>query len=211
MMMLSAVVLLVGFLALTGMVARVNQLSTQTGTETRQPVLDEAGPLKRSIDSGLARLSNRTATNCCYWAAGTTIQSTSDLFSAADIGLRVSGVDIPANARITGVASARAATLSTALTVANPVGSPNTVNLWSPGFALKTTTAPTAQAAVISMLEQLQLVEAKHGFWMDWRLDCVGADPNRGQAIASLSDATVWVEVRSTVTFPRADCTVLTG
>lgn len=207
-MMLSAIVLLVGFLALAGMVARVNQLGTQTGTEARHAVLDEAGPLKRSIDNGLARLANRTLSSCCTWAAGLTLTSSTDVFSASDVGLRVTGGNIPAGSKITAVANARSASVSQALAAQ---GSATTINIWRPGFALTTATRPTAEAAAVSMLEQIQLSEAGHGLWMDWQIGCVGNDPAKGQVIADLSDATVWVEMPSTVTFARADCTVVRG
>jgi regulator of extracellular matrix RemA (YlzA/DUF370 family) len=209
MMMLSAVVLLVGFLALAGMVSRVNQLGTQTGTESRQAVLDESGPLKRSIDNGLARLANRTLTTCCTWTAAGVITASSDIFSAADIGLTAKGGNIASGSKITAVASPRTATVTPV--PAGAQASATTLNLWRPGFALKATTSPTAETAAIQMLEQLQLVEAGHGLWMDWQVTCVGADPTKGQAIVALSDATVWIELRSTVTFPRSDCTLVTG
>lgn len=211
MMMLSAVVLLVGFLALAGMVSRVNQLGTQTGTESRQAVLDESGPLKASIDNGLARLSNRTLSACCTWTNGV-INSTTAVFSAADIGLKIKGGTaggaIPKGAVITGVRSSTVAvTNATTVTQASAA----TLNIWRSGFALNTTTTPSAETAVIQFLEQVQLVEAGHGLWMDWQLTCVSSNPAKGQVIVSLSDATVWVELRSTVTFPRATCTTITG
>jgi hypothetical protein len=211
MMMLSAVVLLVGFLALTGMVARVNQLGTQTGIESRQAILDEAGPLRRSIDDSLVRLSNRTVANCCHWDADDVLRSGSTLFSASDVGLAVSGPGIPSGARITAVTSPTSATLSSPMAAAQPSSSPVSVSLWRPGFALSASTTPTAESAVIAFLDHLQVLEAKHGFWMDWRLECVGADPARGLVIASLSDATLWLEIRSSVSFPRATCDPLTG
>jgi Tfp pilus assembly protein PilV len=208
MMMLSAVVLLVGFLALAGMVSRVNQLGTQTGTESRQAVLDESVPLKRSVDNGLARLANRTFTTCCTWTATGVVTASSDIFSAADIGLTAKGGNLAAGTQIASVASARTATV-TPVPAAQATAA--TLNLWRPGFALKATTSPTAETAATQLLEQMQLVEAGHGLWMDWQITCVGADPAKGQAIVALSDATVWIELRSTVTFPRSACTTVTG
>lgn len=209
MMMLSAVVLLVGFLALAGMVSRVNQLGTQTGTESRQAVLDESGPLGRAIDASIARLANRTATACCTWPSGGPITASSAMFSAADIGLSVNGTGIPAGAKITSVTSSTKAVVTPVPTVARATAT--TLNIWRPGFALKTTTTPTVETAVVSALEQMQLMEAGRGLWMDWELTCVGGDASKGQVVASLSDATVWFQVKSLATFPRADCSSVKG
>jgi hypothetical protein len=207
MMMLSAVVLLVGFLALTGMVARVNQLGTQTGTEARQAVLDEAGPLQRSIDNGLARLSNRTFTNCCTWTASK-ITSTTAIFTAADVGLTVKGGSgagtLPRGTVITAITSSTVASINVTSTLTQ--GSLTTLNVWRPGFTLKATTTPTAETAAVQMLEQLQLVEAGHGLWMDWQVSCASAAATTANAIATLSDGIVWLQIQSMVAIPVASC-----
>lgn len=206
MMMLSAVVLLVGFLALTGMVARVNQLGTQTGTEARQAVLDEAGPMQRSMDNALARLSNRTFTTCCTWTGGTLTSSTA-IFTAADVGLTVKGGSgggtLPRGTVITAITSSTVAKINaTATTQASAA----TLNVWRPGFALKSTTTPTAETAAVEMLEQLQTVEAGHAMWMDWQLSCASAAATTAKAIATLSDGIVWLQVQSAVSIPVASC-----
>lgn len=56
MMMLAAVVLVVGFIALAGMIARVGELGTQTGREQQRALLLEVGPMKEGLDDAMARL-----------------------------------------------------------------------------------------------------------------------------------------------------------
>jgi hypothetical protein len=78
MMMLSAILLVIGFIALVGLVSRVNQLGARTSTETEQPILDKVGPLAEAIDAAVAKLGatpanggfNRTATSNPTWEAG---------------------------------------------------------------------------------------------------------------------------------------------
>jgi hypothetical protein len=56
MMLLAAVILLIGFIALAGMVGRVSQLGVQTGREQQRPILLEVSPMKAGIDAAIARL-----------------------------------------------------------------------------------------------------------------------------------------------------------
>jgi len=56
MMMLGAVILVVGFIALSGMVARVGQLGVQTGKEQQRPLLLEVHPMKAGVDYAIAHL-----------------------------------------------------------------------------------------------------------------------------------------------------------
>lgn len=142
MMMLAAVVLLVGFVALAGVVARVNQLASRTGTESGQSILDQAGPLARSIDSSVCRIIRMPNAAC-------------------------------------------------------PAGQDH--------FNLTGTSYIRAQNAVVTMLEQMQDLYAGHGVWLSYTIPCsTTPDPDTGQVMATLSDGTVWVELRSPVTFPLA-------
>lgn len=61
MMMLSAILLLIGFVALAGMMARVNQLATQTTSESTRLILGEVGPVRRSLDDAVLRLRAPTS------------------------------------------------------------------------------------------------------------------------------------------------------
>lgn len=69
MMILSAVILLIGFVALAGMMGRVNQLGTQTSTENDQTLLKEVGPMADSLETAISALrGSRTVTAC--WHSG---------------------------------------------------------------------------------------------------------------------------------------------
>jgi hypothetical protein len=202
-MMLSAIVLLVGFIALAGMVARVNQVAQQTTAEGRQAILDEAGPLQDAIDTSLGSLAKRTATATIGPSPFTalTVTSPTQFFSNADVGLEVSGGTIPAGAKIATVISPTSATFSPAATAAGSV----TITLKRTGFALDTTTTPTMEAAAINALQHLKRLEAGRGLFMDWRIDCgAGGAVTNSQVVAHLSDGNVWVEVRSSVLFTRS-------
>ncbi|MFA5944909.1 MAG: hypothetical protein WC876_10640 [Candidatus Thermoplasmatota archaeon] len=158
MMILAAVLLVIGLIALAGMVARVNQLGSQTSVEADKAILNEVTPLQDSIDEVLCRI---------------TVNSTC------------------------GAASLR-------------------------HFNLTATSYIKAEDAVRNALEQLQRMEAGHGFWMDYQITCVDgsglltADDSfsaRGVAVVHLSDGTVWLELRSAVFFPRSagDCAPVLG
>lgn len=56
MMLLSAVLLILGLLALAGMVSRVSQLSSQAGREQDRPLLREIEPMMTGLDGAISRL-----------------------------------------------------------------------------------------------------------------------------------------------------------
>ncbi|HUR62055.1 MAG TPA: hypothetical protein VM286_06795 [Candidatus Thermoplasmatota archaeon] len=53
MMLLTAIVLLIGFIALAGMVSRVSLLTQQAGREQDRPLLREVEPLQRGLNAAL--------------------------------------------------------------------------------------------------------------------------------------------------------------
>lgn len=57
MMMLGAIVLVLGFLALAGMIARVQMVGSQTGREQQRPVLLEVAPMKEGLQDAISGLS----------------------------------------------------------------------------------------------------------------------------------------------------------
>jgi hypothetical protein len=59
MMILAAVVLLIGFLALAGMMARVSQVASQTAVDTDRPILRAIGPLSSDLDQAIDRMVER--------------------------------------------------------------------------------------------------------------------------------------------------------
>ncbi|MHB1261556.1 MAG: hypothetical protein ACYC2H_07550 [Thermoplasmatota archaeon] len=147
MMILAAVLLVIGLIALAGMVARVNQLGSQTTVEADKVLLRDVSPVNEVIDSSICRIIIRP-------------------------------------------------------TLPTPDCGPATLR----HFNLTETSYIRAEDAVKAMLEQVQRVEASHGIWMDYVITCDGADAAKGLVIAHLSDGTIWVEVRSSVYFPRASC-----
>lgn len=152
MMVLAAVLLVIGLIALAGMVARVNQLGSQTTVEADKVLLRDVSPVNEVIDSSICRIIVRPTPDC-------------------------------------GPASLRHF-----------------------GLTEEATSYILAEDAVKAMLEQVQRIEASHGIWMDYTITCVGSDEDKGLVVAHLSDGTVWVEVRSSVYFPRASCdTDITG
>ncbi|HUR25156.1 MAG TPA: hypothetical protein VM327_03970 [Candidatus Thermoplasmatota archaeon] len=209
MMMLSAIVLLVGFVALAGMVARVNQLGNQTGIEARHAILDQVDPMSDAIDRGIATLGKRTVA-VGLTSGSTTVTAPVGSFSAFDVGLNITGIGIPAGTKVSSVPSTSSAILSAAATAP---GVSVTATLRHPGLALTSATTPTLETGIIGMLEQIQRVEAGHGLWMDWSIVCVANDITKAQVVSHLTDGTVWIEVRSSLTFPRttACATALTG
>jgi hypothetical protein len=301
MMILAAVLLVIGLIALAGMVARVNQLGTQTGVEADKAILDEVTPIQDALDAGIGDLRGGRSFTACWGltTATTQVTTTTAQFSQQDEGRHVTGTNIPAQTYIldyrsptlvilsaattspgaqgscssgygegtlavdqfTGIATASAigctvctstVTASSGFFLTSPsllespdigkrvtgaglpegatvsaVTSSTVATLNCPTactavasstmsigrFALTPTTAPTLERAVVGMLEQLQRIETSHGIWMDYQLTCVAADPARGQVIVHLSDGTVWVEVRSSVTFTRdgGTCATVTG
>lgn len=57
MMILAAVLLVIGLIALAGMVARVNQLGSQTTVESNKAILGEVSPLAAALDVAVADLA----------------------------------------------------------------------------------------------------------------------------------------------------------
>ena len=223
MMILAAVLLVIGLIALAGMVARVNQLGSQTAVESDKAILDEVTPLQNTLDTSVSRLVKRTF-SATTAVTGNLITATSATFSQSDIGLNVTGPGLPTNTHILSVTSSTVAVLNRTPAPAQSTAATFTLYKW--GFSLTATTYVKAQDAIVGMLEQLQRVQASHGFWMDYELSCGttsgSSDPAKGQVIARLSDGTVWVEVRSALYFPRsdangdgsftaADCTTIRG
>lgn len=207
MMMLSAVLLLIGFVALAGMVARVNQLGTQTTTESRKAALADSGALQDALDGGLSTLAKRAATATWTAAAANvastvTVSSPTTFFAAVDVGRTVTGTGLPADTTLVSVVSATSATIRSP-TAAIPVQSTGTaLTLKKAGFALDSTTTPTLDAAVVAFLEQLQKVEAEHGLLLGY--DVTSTSCSASQVILRLSDSDIKVEVRSSVLIPRA-------
>lgn len=205
MMILAAVLLVIGLIALAGMVARVNQLGSQTAVEADKAILGEVTPVQDAIDGSLSALLKRTFAGTI--TGSTTITATTPTFADTDVGLNITGPGLPpAGARIASVSSSTVATLTNSATS-------GTFTLFKPGFALDSGTYVRAEDAVVGVLEQLQRIEASHGFWMDYQITCIAANPNQGQVVVHLSDGSVWVELRSTVMFPRnnADCSSIVG
>ncbi len=58
MMMLAAVILLVGFIALAGMISRVGQLGLETGREQQRPLLLEVSPMMAGLDDAIGKLKS---------------------------------------------------------------------------------------------------------------------------------------------------------
>lgn len=211
MMVLAAVLLVIGLIALAGMVSRVNQLGSQTGVESDKAILEEVVPLQDAIDTTLSTLQRRTFTGTVTAATSTTpakVTSTSGaIFADSDVGLNITGTGV--NAHIASVTSSTVASLS-----GTAAAGSGTFAIFKPGFGLTSTTYIRVEDAVVSAMEHLQRIQASHGFWMDYELRCSTAgDASTGQVVAHLSDGTVWVEVRSEVKFPRNSptCPSVTG
>jgi hypothetical protein len=81
MMLLAAIVLLLGFIALAGMVSRVSLLAQQAGREQERPLLREVGPLKTGLDAMMTTLRTN------YTTATPPITSGSAAYEAALRGL----------------------------------------------------------------------------------------------------------------------------
>jgi hypothetical protein len=215
MMILTAVILLIGFIALAGMVARVNQLSSQTAIESERIILREVGPLAESMNSAICKLKESTLSkpnvaDGVTTLGSPTITSATAAFTEADIGMVVAGTGILPSSRIIAVPSATSATLSAAVAASGtgltfrfspclPTGASST-------FDLSTTTMPTLEVALAGILDHLQALQAAHGLFMGWEIGCEGGNPAQGQVTAHLWDGTVWVEVKSAVYFTRAAC-----
>jgi hypothetical protein len=219
MMILSAVILLIGFIALSGMVSRVSQLGSQTAIENEQTILDELGPLADTLDNAICRLKSSTISRAPVTATipvntATLSASGSPAFVSADIGMTVSGTGLPAGTRIIAVPTASTLTLSNVATTAGS-GSYSFTACLLPGtastFGRSDTSSPTMDIALAGVLEEVQALEATHGLFMDWSIGCVGADVTKGQVTAHLWDGTVWLEVKSSVMFGRAACTTVAG
>lgn len=227
MMMLSAVLLLIGFVALAGMVSRVSQLGTQTTTESRRSVLTEAGPLQDALDTTLSTLARRNATvtvtvsNGIVTATVTSPANPPGFFASSDVGLSIvqcttaspltgcpkTGALVPVGTTITAVASPTVATLS-----AGSAGTGLIVKVSKAGFSLDAGTTPSAGQATVSALEQLRRDEAEKGLLMGYDLltgyyNAAGtlvSDCGHAQVLVRLSDGEVKTELRSSVLIPRS-------
>lgn len=206
-MILAAVLLVIGLIALAGMVARVNQLGSQTAVESNKAILGELSPLSAALDSGVQTLAlkrdvltvGRTVGSVTLAGPGT------NGFVAADVGSAVTGTGIPAGATIVAVTAGSATISAAALTTGS-----GTVAVGP--FALSDTTSPTLEQGIIAYVEHLQRLEATRGFVMDYEIRCSTAgNLATGQVVVHLSDGTVWVEVRSTTAFTRSSCATVIG
>lgn len=203
MMILSAVILLVSFIALAAMVARVNQLGTQTASDSEKAILDEVGPLSDIIDAGLLRLQGggtRSVTATVTSGAKTLTTATSQ-FTANDVGATVSGgTGIPANTVIASYTSPTSVLLNNAATATSTASR----TVAASGFGLS---GQALENSVLAMLEQLQRLTSTRGLLLDYAIQCGGttAAPTTAgsQAVVNLSDGEVHVQITSTVTFTR--------
>ena len=217
MMVLAAVLLVIGLIALAGMVSRVNQLGSQTGVESDKAILDEVVPLQDAIDKAISTLQRRTFTGTIAATTPTTVTSTTSIFADSDVGLNVtittagSTTALPAGTKIASVTSPTVATLTAAASPLPQTG--KAFAIFKPGFGLTATTYVRVEDAIVNSMEHLQRIQASHGFWMDYEIRCSTAgNLATGQVVAHLSDGTVWVEVRSEVAFPRStSCASVTG
>src|SRR5687768_18565674 len=73
MMVLAAVLLVIGLIALAGMVARVNQLGSQTAVESNQAILGELAPLSDAIDTSVTTLQTSRTVEASYVLGSTAI------------------------------------------------------------------------------------------------------------------------------------------
>jgi hypothetical protein len=211
-MVLAAVLLVIGLIALAGMVSRVNQLGSQTAVEADKAVIDEVLPLQHSLDLTVSTLASRNVTLVSSVTAPlgvTTIRAASGTFADTDVGLRISGTGITVATKIASVTSSEYAVLNRSATMT--VG--QTYVIYKPGFALRQTTVPTLDGALVSALEQLQSLQAAHGYWLDYTLTCTTpANTNTGLVLLRITDGSVWVELRSSAPFARpAGCPTVTG
>lgn len=219
MMILSAVVLVLAFIALAGMVARVSQLASQTTAESDRVILSDVAPLAAALDASICRLkdstlTSRTVASVTYSTAGgvTTLRQPSGTadFAARDVGMEVSGTGIPAGTRILSVSGddaviSQAATgASGTVTFASCLETGTTTDL-----NLGAATTPRLEDAVREVLGHMEALEAQHGFWMTWSVDCWSGTPDpagMGRATVAISDGTAWVRFRSTVPFAMSGC-----
>src|SRR5688572_20904166 len=116
MMVLAAVLLVIGLIALAGMVSRVNQLGSQTGVESDKAILEEVVPLQDAIDTTLSTLQRRTFTGTITAATSTTpakVTSTSGaIFADSDVGLNITGTGVSSGTQLGSVTSSTVATLT---------------------------------------------------------------------------------------------------
>lgn len=148
MMILAAVLLVIGLIALAGMVARVNQLGTQTGVEADKAILDEVTPIQDALDAGIADLrGGRTITTGKTTSGSTVVESTVAAFVPQDVGRHITGTGIPTMATITGYTSATSITISAAATSTAASGATLNIGLLTTG---KTTTASAVVESTVA-------------------------------------------------------------
>lgn len=217
MMILSAVILLLAFIALAGMVARVSQLAARTTAESDRVILSDVAPLADAIDESICRLKSSATTTLqatgTDWTSGaTTITGVTGVsLASTHVGMFVVGNGLPSGTRILAVLSASSATISQATTAVGnnvPISlTPCLAQGTTSSFSLGPATTPRLQDAVDEMLAHLAALEAQHGFLVEWSFECrVAGDASTGRAVVSLTDGSVWLQFRSTVPFTLAAC-----
>ena len=72
MMILGAIILILGLVALAAMVTKVGQLSSQAGREQDRPLLREVDPMVEGLDTALTRLSDPAWSNLAAGSQGYT-------------------------------------------------------------------------------------------------------------------------------------------
>lgn len=116
-MILAAVLLVVGLIALAGMVGRVNQLGSQTATEADKAILDEVVPLASALQDGIAEMRGARDVAITSKVVATSIinvDSATPLVEQ-DEGRHISSTTsncVPNGATITAVLSTTQATIS---------------------------------------------------------------------------------------------------
>lgn len=215
MMILSAVILVLAFIALAGMVARVSQLASQTTSENDRVILSDVAPLATALDASICRLkdsttASRTVASVTVTSGSTAVSQPAATanFATADVGMAVTGTGIPGGTRIVSV-SGDTATLSQAATASGsvsltfgaclPSGATTDLNLGS-------ATTPRLEDAVREVLGHMEAIEAQHGYWMESSVACWTGLAGMGRATVAISDGSVWVEFRSTVPFAMSGC-----
>ena len=137
----------------------------------------------------------------------TTLSSSAAAFVAADVGKFVSGTNIRPGTRIVTFTDSTNVVMSDAAT-----GTASGLTITIGKAALSATSTPTIDAAMADYMAQLQKVQANHGLWLDWTIDCAtSGDVTTGRLVAHLSDGEVWVELTSALRFTRASCTAMSG
>jgi Tfp pilus assembly protein PilV len=115
MMILSAVILLIGFVALAGMMGRVNQLGSQTSTENEQALLKEVGPMADTLENAISGLLGSRTVSACWHAGSLTVYAagSASSFFPEDIDRHVTGANLATSTTVATYESASRITLTT--------------------------------------------------------------------------------------------------